>query len=61
MDHHHIASLVAIWASVFASMAGAGLAIFAGLWSAQRRGSQSFDAIASARRIRTMPIRAREA
>jgi deoxycytidine triphosphate deaminase len=60
MHHHHIAPLVAVWVSIFSSLAGAGFAIFAAVWSAKHRGPRAFDAVASARRIRAMPIRARD-
>jgi len=60
MQHHHLAQAVAIWVSLFASTLGAGIAIFAGLWSAKHRGTRGFDFVASARRIRTMPIPARD-
>jgi ABC-type dipeptide/oligopeptide/nickel transport system permease component len=59
MDHHHLALSVAVWVSFFASMLGAGIAIFAGIWSAKHP-SRGFDFVASARRIRTMPIPARD-
>ena len=57
MEHHHLALPVAIWVSIFTSTVGAGFAIFAGIWSAKHpRGSRGFDFLASARRIRAMPI-----
>jgi hypothetical protein len=45
--------------TMIASMAGAFIAIFAGIWSAKHPGAQGFDFVASARRIRAMPIPAR--
>jgi hypothetical protein len=36
MDHHHTAAVIAIWTSLIASMTGAFIAIFAGLWAARR-------------------------
>jgi hypothetical protein len=59
MDHHHAASLVAAitgaWVPLLAGMIGAGVAIFAGIWSARRHPARGFDFAASARRIRAMP------
>jgi hypothetical protein len=60
MDHHHTALSVAIWVSIFASTLGAGIAIFAGIWSAKHPRPRGFDFVASARRIRAMPIPARD-
>jgi len=60
MHHHHIAPFVAIWVSIFAGTAGAAVAIFAGIWTAKHPGSRGFDFVASARRIRTMPIPAKD-
>ena len=64
MDHHHAASLVAIivgaWVPLFAGMVGAGIAIFAGIWSARHPQARGFDFVASARRIRAMPIPTRD-
>jgi hypothetical protein len=60
MDHHHIAQSVAIWVSILASLAGAGIAIFAGIWRAKHPQAGGFDFVASARRIRAMPIPARD-
>jgi hypothetical protein len=64
MSHHHAASLIALiagaWVSLLAGMVGAGIAIFAGIWSAKHRPARGFDFIASARRIRAMPIPARD-
>ena len=57
---HHLALSVAIWVSMLASMVGAGLAIFAGLWTAKHPRARGFDFVASARRIRTMPIPTRD-
>ncbi|HLY77952.1 MAG TPA: hypothetical protein VKQ70_01165 [Caulobacteraceae bacterium] len=56
MDHHHVWPSVALWVSLLCSMAGAFVAIFAGLWSAKHPRPRGFDFAASARRIRTMPI-----
>jgi len=58
--HHHLAVLVAIWVSIFASTVGAFIAIFAGIWSAKHPKVQGFDFVASALRIRAMPIPARD-
>jgi hypothetical protein len=61
MQHHHIALSVAIWVNSFASTLGACIVIFAGIWSAKHPGaSRGFDFAASARRIRAMPIPARD-
>jgi hypothetical protein len=54
--HHHVAPLIGLWASLFTSMIGSWIAILAGL-QARRRREARFDPIASARRIRTMPLR----
>jgi len=63
MHYHHIALSVAlsvaIWVSLFASTVGAYIAIFAGVRSAKHPQARRFDFAASARRIRTMPIPAR--
>ena len=59
MDHHHLARTVAIWVSLLAGTGGASIAIFVGLWSAKRPGARGFDFAASARRVRTSPIPAR--
>jgi hypothetical protein len=60
MDHHHLATYVAISASMFASMIGAGITIAAGIWSAKHPGPRGFDFAASARRIRMRPIPAKD-
>ena len=60
MHHHHIAQSIAIWVSIFASTVGAGIAVFAGIWSAKHPQARGFDFIASARRLRAMPIPARD-
>jgi hypothetical protein len=59
MQHHLLATQVALWVSMFASAIGAAFAMFAALWSAKHPGPRAFDFAASARRIRTRPIRAR--
>ena len=59
MDHHQLARAIAIWVSLLAGMGGAGIAIYVGLWSAKHPGARGFDFAASARRIRTAPIPAR--
>ena len=59
--HHHIAPFVAIWAGMFAGTVGVAVAIFAGIWTARHPQSRGFDFIASAGRIRTAPVGAREA
>jgi hypothetical protein len=46
--------------SMIAGIAGAFVAIFAGLWSAKHPHARGFDFVASARRIRAMPIPARD-
>jgi hypothetical protein len=51
---------IAIAVSMIASMVGAGIAIFAGIWSAKHPQARGFDFIASARRIRAMPIPPRD-
>jgi len=58
--HHHHASFVGIWVSMFASAAGGLTALFCGVWSARHPGSQGFDFIASARRIRARSASARD-
>jgi hypothetical protein len=64
MDHRHTASLIAViataWGPFFAGMVGAGVAIFAGIWSAKHHPARGFDFVASARRIRAMPIPPRD-
>jgi hypothetical protein len=60
MHHHHAAPIAAIWISIFASTAGGAIAIFAGVWRARHPAPQPFDFAASARRIRAMPIPARD-
>jgi hypothetical protein len=64
MDHHHAASLIAIivgaWVPLFAGMVGAGVAISAGIWSAKHHPARGFDFVASARRIRAMPVPPRD-
>ena len=51
-DHLQTAALVPIWAAVFASMVGAAIAIFAGVFNARQPNKRGFDFVASARRIR---------
>jgi hypothetical protein len=46
--------------SMIAGMAGAFVAIFAGIWSAKHPQGRGFDFVASARRIRAMPVPARD-
>ena len=63
MSHHHLAPValwIAVWVSVLASLAGGGLAIFLAIWSSNPR-PRGFDFAASARRIRTMSIKASDA
>jgi hypothetical protein len=45
--------------SMIASMVGVFIAIFAGIWSAKHPQARGFDFVASARRIRAMPVPAR--
>jgi hypothetical protein len=64
MDHHPAASLIWViagaWVPFVAGMVGAGVAIFAGIWSARRHPPRGFDFAASARRIRAMPVPPRD-
>jgi len=64
MDHHTATSLIAVivgaWVPIFGGMVGAGIAIFAGIWSAKHPQARGFDFVASARRIRAMPIPTRD-
>jgi hypothetical protein len=46
--------------SMTAGIAGSFVAIFVGIWSAKHPGPRGFDFAASARRIRAMPIPARD-
>jgi hypothetical protein len=55
--HHHIAVLVSLWSGLFVSFAGSAFAIVIALQAAKRPAVPAFDAAASARRIRTMPLR----
>ena len=59
MLHHLLGSSVAIWLSMLASLTGAGIAIFSGIWRAKHPRPPGFDFIASAQRIRARPIMAR--
>ena len=52
--------VIAMAITMIASMVGAGFAIFAGIWSAKHPKSRGFDFVASARRIRAMPIPPRD-
>ncbi len=61
MSHHHIAALLGVWGGFFASLAGAAIAVCIAIRDDRRNGPKRFDFIASARRIRAMPIRARNA
>jgi len=45
---------------MFFSMLGAGIAIFFGIWRSKHPQPRGFDFAASARRIRTTPIPARD-
>jgi len=60
MHHHHLASLVALWISLFTAMAGATFAILVGIRESRRPTAKAFDFAASARRIRTAPIPPRD-
>jgi len=51
---------IALATTMIAGMAGAFIAIFAGIWSAKHPQARGFDFIASARRIRAMPVPARD-
>jgi hypothetical protein len=56
---HHTPS-IAFWISILSSMAAVAIAIFAGIWRAKHPQARGFDFIASARRIRAMPIPPRD-
>jgi hypothetical protein len=58
--HHYAAPGIAFWLSISASLTGAAIAIAAGVWRGKRPPPQGFDFIASARRIRTAPVEARD-
>jgi|HubBroStandDraft_2_1064218.scaffolds.fasta_scaffold79280_5 hypothetical protein len=61
MLHHLLAApSFAVWVSMFFSMLGAGIAIFFGIWRSKHPQPRGFDFAASARRIRTTPIPARD-
>ena len=64
MDHHHAASFIAVIVGacvpIFASMVGAGIAIFSGIWTAKHPETRGFDFVASAGRIRAMTIPGRD-
>jgi hypothetical protein len=59
MSHHHIAVLLGVWGGLFASWAGAAIAVCIAIRDDRRSGPKRFDFVASARRIRAMPISTR--
>ena len=56
---HHTRS-IAFWISILSSTAAVAIAIVAAIWRAKRPQLRGFDFIASARRIRAMPLPARD-
>ena len=61
MLHHLLAApSFAVWVSMVCSTLGAGIAIFLGIWRTKHPQPHGFDFAASARRIRAMPIPARD-
>ncbi len=58
MDQHHTAVIVGVGVAVLAAWIGAGVAIFTAFMAAKNPRAH-FDFAESARRIRTMPVRAR--
>jgi hypothetical protein len=56
---HHTPS-IAFWISILSSTAAMVIAIVVAIWRAKHPQSQGFDFVESARRIRAMPIPARD-